>query len=70
MLEKKDAYTRGHSARVANFARLAGSELGLAKDELERLIDLPLFNVIVPAVLEAYKVTRNGRMRLPPPRVA
>ena len=34
----------------------------LAKDELERLIDLPLFNVIVPAVLEAYKVTRNGRI--------
>lgn len=34
----------------------------LAKDELKRLIDLPLFNVIEPAVLEAYKVTRNGRI--------
>ncbi|MBU2009831.1 MAG: HD domain-containing protein [Chloroflexi bacterium] len=36
-LETRDAYTQGHSARVANFARLVGSELRLAKDELDSL---------------------------------
>ncbi len=36
-LEARDLYTRGHTEKVAEFCRLAGEELGLSDNRLERL---------------------------------
>lgn len=37
-IDSKDAYTRGHSQRVAEISRLVGAELGLSRRELELLL--------------------------------
>ncbi len=36
-VEAKEPYTRGHSERVAGYSRILGEELGLSKEELDRL---------------------------------
>jgi len=38
-LEARDAYTRGHSDRVAEYSAAIGQELGLTRKELDELVD-------------------------------
>ena len=37
-LEAKDAYTRGHSERVADYARIVGGNMGLGRHEIDMLV--------------------------------
>jgi putative nucleotidyltransferase with HDIG domain len=36
-IDEKDPYTRGHSGRVAKYSTIIGQELGLSKEELDKL---------------------------------
>jgi putative nucleotidyltransferase with HDIG domain len=61
-LEAKDQYTAGHVERVARFAELVGTELGLKQVELERLRYAALMHDIGKLIVPNQILNKPGRL--------
>ncbi len=61
-LEAKDHYTAGHVERVARFAELVGTELGLKQVELERLRYAALMHDIGKLIVPNQILNKPGRL--------
>ena len=61
-LEAKDRYTAGHVERVARFAHLVGSELGLRATALERLRYAALMHDIGKLIVPNQILNKPGRL--------
>jgi hypothetical protein len=63
-LEESDRYTAGHSRAVANYARDIGYQLGLSKDEQDRLFLCGLVHDIGKIGLPGSLLNKEGRLTL------
>jgi len=61
-LEESDRYTRGHSERVAFYARLLGIGMGLKENELETVVQAGLMHDIGKIGIRYEKLNKPGKL--------
>lgn len=61
-LEAKDPYTRGHSERVAEYARMLGHHIGLDARSTEKLERAALLHDVGKLTMSAEVLTKPGRL--------
>ena len=61
-LEAKDPYTRGHSERVAWYARQVADEVGLTQQQVERIEWAALLHDIGKVAIKTATLTKPGRL--------
>lgn len=61
-LEAKDPYTRGHSERVAWYARQVADEVGLSQPQVERIEWAALLHDIGKVAIKTATLTKPGRL--------
>jgi HD-GYP domain-containing protein (c-di-GMP phosphodiesterase class II) len=61
-LEESDMYTRGHSEQVAQYAELIGQGMGLADDEIERIVQAGIMHDIGKIGIRYDMLNKPGKL--------
>ena len=61
-VDAKDTYTRGHSARVAEYSRMLARRLGLGRDEVERIYRMAVLHDVGKIGVPDAVLNKPGRL--------
>lgn len=62
MIEKRDAYTAGHTGRVANYCLMISSQMGLKEDEKSQLYEAAILHDIGKVVVPDAILLKPGKL--------